>query len=144
MLQHGCSDARMQRGLIMAWRQIPLHGCTILCKFMLLLYSHIIYLFKTFLFVKKQSISDFARDPCRRARLDINQLSKLFECWPKMEYRISHCSNVNYIPSSFIILCFVTPPHHMKTDFVCRFYCPTISWVISYYSYLTWILEESI
>ncbi|XP_039804219.1 uncharacterized protein LOC120668464 isoform X1 [Panicum virgatum] len=40
------------------------------------------------------SISDFARDPRRRAKLDINQLAKLFECWPNMEYNISHCSNI--------------------------------------------------
>jgi hypothetical protein len=35
-------------------------------------------------------------------------LTKLFECWPDMEYDISDCSHVSYIPSSFCILSFFT------------------------------------
>ena len=79
---------------------------------MYLLYSNIIYFFEHFFICKKQSISDFARDLRGHAKLDMNQLAKLFECWPNMEYDISHCRNVNYIPLSFIILCFVTLTSH--------------------------------
>ena len=42
----------------------------------------------------KQSISDFYRDPQLRVTLDVEKLARLFDPWPQMEYRISHCSNV--------------------------------------------------
>ena len=42
----------------------------------------------------KQTISDFYRDPQLRVTLDVEKLARLFDPWPQMEYRISHCSNV--------------------------------------------------
>ena len=81
-----------------------------------------IYLFLKKIICKKQSISDFARDPRHRAKLNVNQLAKLFECWPNMEYAISHCSTVSYMDfvlynlvfcfTSKKILCFVTLTSH--------------------------------
>jgi hypothetical protein len=50
---------------------------------------------------KKQSISNYGQDPRLRAKLDINTLSKLFKCWPDMEYDISDCSQVSYTPLLF-------------------------------------------
>ena len=47
----------------------------------------------------KQSISDFYRDPQLRVTLDVEKLARLFDPWPQMEYRISHCSIVCFTHS---------------------------------------------
>lgn len=73
------------------------------------LYPHRIFNKTLYFTDNKQSISAFSRGPPYRVKLDIKRLAKLFECWPDMEYDIEHCSNVSYIPSSFINLGFCCP-----------------------------------